>query len=94
MDQAGNASTGQGASDAATDDSATGSTDRNSKFLASVAASPDRSTVARKIDRIDAVIPEGTMIAGILETAINSDLPDKSAPSLATNIIRLMDGVS
>ncbi|WP_105385172.1 type IV secretion system protein VirB10 [Neorhizobium alkalisoli] len=49
--------------------------DRNSKFLASASAIGDRSAQARQIDRIDAMIPEGTLIPGILETAINSDLP-------------------
>lgn len=58
-----------------TDGEATGSTDSGSKFLASVSATQDRAAAARQIDRIDAMVPEGTMIAGILETAINSDLP-------------------
>lgn len=49
--------------------------DRNSKFLASASAIGDRSAKARQIGRIDAMIPEGTLIPGILETAINSDLP-------------------
>ncbi|MBY3101283.1 TrbI/VirB10 family protein [Rhizobium laguerreae] len=49
--------------------------DRNSKFLASASAIGDRSAKARRIDRIDAMIPEGTLIPGLLETAINSDLP-------------------
>jgi type IV secretion system protein VirB10 len=49
--------------------------DRNSKFLASASAIGDRSAKARQTDRIDAMIPEGTLIPGILETAINSDLP-------------------
>jgi len=49
--------------------------DRNSKFLATASSIGDRSAKARQIDRIDAMIPEGTLIPGILETAINSDLP-------------------
>ncbi|MFS8056326.1 type IV secretion system protein VirB10 [Rhizobium sp. BR 317] len=49
--------------------------DRSSKFLASASAIGDRSAKARQISRIDAMIPEGTLIPGILETAINSDLP-------------------
>ncbi|PSH55609.1 type IV secretion system protein VirB10 [Phyllobacterium sophorae] len=49
--------------------------DRNSRFLASASAIGDRSARARQIDRVDAMIPEGTLIPGILETAINSDLP-------------------
>jgi len=49
--------------------------DRNSKYLAATAGLADRSAKARQIERIDATIPEGTLIPGILETAINSDLP-------------------
>lgn len=49
--------------------------DRNSKFLSTASAIGDRSAKARRIGRIDAMIPEGTLIPGILETAINSDLP-------------------
>lgn len=49
--------------------------DRYSRFLASASAIGDRSAKARQIDRIDAMIPEGTLIPGILETAMNSDLP-------------------
>ncbi|MGR9398129.1 type IV secretion system protein VirB10 (plasmid) [Rhizobium leguminosarum] len=49
--------------------------DRDSKYLAAAAGLADRSAKARQIERIDAMIPEGTLIPGILETAINSDLP-------------------
>ena len=49
--------------------------DRNSKFLAAAASIGDRSAAAKKIRRIDALVPEGTLIPGILETAIVSDLP-------------------
>lgn len=49
--------------------------DRNSKYLAAAAGLADRSARARQIERIDAMIPEGTLIPGIIETAINSDLP-------------------
>lgn len=49
--------------------------DRNSKFLAAATGIGDRSAKARKIERIDALVPEGTLIPGILETAIVSDLP-------------------
>jgi type IV secretion system protein VirB10 len=49
--------------------------DRNSKFLATASTIGDRSAKARQIGRLDAMIPEGTLIPGILETAINSDLP-------------------
>ncbi|RUW47809.1 TrbI/VirB10 family protein [Mesorhizobium sp. M1A.F.Ca.ET.072.01.1.1] len=49
--------------------------DRNSKFLAAAISLGDRTAKARQIDRIDALVPEGTLIPGILETAIVSDLP-------------------
>ncbi|MBU2146989.1 MAG: type IV secretion system protein VirB10 [Alphaproteobacteria bacterium] len=49
--------------------------DRSSKFLAAAASIGDRSAKAKKIERIDAFVPEGTLIPGILETAIISDLP-------------------
>lgn len=49
--------------------------DRSSKFLAAASSIGDRGARARKIERIDALVPEGTLIPGILETAIVSDLP-------------------
>lgn len=55
--------------------SAVAGEDQNSKYLAAASAAGDRSAKATKIDRIDAVVPEGTLIPGILETAIVSDLP-------------------
>lgn len=49
--------------------------DSNSKFLAAASTMETRSAKATKIKRIDAVVPEGTLIPGILETSIVSDLP-------------------
>ena len=49
--------------------------DRNSQYLSAASGLGDRSAKARQIERIDAMIPEGTLIPGILETAIVSDLP-------------------
>ena len=49
--------------------------DRSSRFLAAASSIGDRSAKARKIERIDTLVPEGTLIPGILETAIVSDLP-------------------
>ncbi|WP_292058316.1 type IV secretion system protein VirB10, partial [Mesorhizobium sp.] len=46
-----------------------------SKFLAAASSLADRSAKAKQIKRIDALVPEGTLIPGILETAIVSDLP-------------------
>jgi len=49
--------------------------DPNRKFVASVAAQDVESVSATRNDRIDALIPQGTLIRGVLETAIQSDLP-------------------
>lgn len=49
--------------------------DQNSRYLAAASSSGNRSAKATKIERVDAVIPEGTLIPGILESAIVSDLP-------------------
>ncbi|MCC2609491.1 type IV secretion system protein VirB10 [Neorhizobium sp. Rsf11] len=49
--------------------------DRNSTYLNAASNLASRSAKARRIERIDAMITEGTLIPGILETAINSDLP-------------------
>lgn len=75
VDQArGGASGGFGEGGAASGSAVAGE-DQNSKYLAAASAAGDRSAKASKIDRIDAVVPEGTLIPGILETAIVSDLP-------------------
>lgn len=57
------------------DDPLVAGQDASSQFLARVSNTRDRGAQARQIDRIDAFIPEGTLIPAILETAINSDLP-------------------
>lgn len=49
--------------------------DRNSKYLNAASNLADRSAKVRQIERTDAMLLEGTLIPGILETAINSDLP-------------------
>lgn len=75
VDQArGGGSGGFGESGSASGSAVAGE-DQNSKYLAAASAAGDRSAKATKIDRIDAVVPEGTLIPGILETAIVSDLP-------------------
>lgn len=48
--------------------------DPNRRFLASVGSQDVETSVARRIERIDALVPQGTTIRGVLETAINSDL--------------------
>jgi type IV secretion system protein VirB10 len=74
LDQSVNA-TGNG--DAAADGSiaTVAGEDRASRYLGAASKLSDRGAAARKIARIDAMVPEGTLIPGILETAINSDLP-------------------
>lgn len=50
-------------------------TDANRNFLNQTAASGVEISRATKNDRTDALVAQGTMIRGILETAIQSDLP-------------------
>ncbi|QTG17414.1 conjugal transfer protein TrbI (plasmid) [Agrobacterium tumefaciens] len=49
--------------------------DKNSQYLSSASTIGDRAAKARPLNRLDALVPEGTLIPGILETAIVSDLP-------------------
>ncbi|MDE1992294.1 MAG: type IV secretion system protein VirB10 [Rhizobiaceae bacterium] len=49
--------------------------DPNRKFVAAVGAQDVETVKATRNDRIDALIPQGTLIRGVLETAIQSDLP-------------------
>ena len=60
--------------------------DRNSKFLAAAISRGDRTAQAGRIARIDAVVPEGTLIAGILETAIVSDLPGQISAVVSQDV--------
>jgi type IV secretion system protein VirB10 len=50
-------------------------TDSNRAFMARASAQDVETARATKNNRIDALIPQGTMIRGTLETAIQSDLP-------------------
>jgi type IV secretion system protein VirB10 len=50
-------------------------TDSNRAFMARVSSQDVETARATKNNRIDALIPQGTMIRGTLETAIQSDLP-------------------
>ena len=63
------------ATDAETNTSTVSGTDANSKFLATASTTADRSAKAKQLARLDALVPEGSLIPGILETAVNSDLP-------------------
>lgn len=75
VDQARGGAAGSFGEGGAASGSAVAGEDQNSKYLAAASAAGDRSAKATKINRIDAVVPEGTLIPGILETAIVSDLP-------------------
>jgi type IV secretion system protein VirB10 len=60
--------------------------DRSSKFLAAASSIGDRGAKAKKIERIDALVPEGTLIPGILETAIASDLPGQARAIVSQDV--------
>jgi type IV secretion system protein VirB10 len=49
--------------------------DANRRFLANASSQAVEVSRATRIARIDALVPQGTMIRGVLETAIQSDLP-------------------
>lgn len=49
--------------------------DPNRKFVAAIGAQDVETVRATRNDRIDALIPQGTLIRAVLETAIQSDLP-------------------
>jgi len=49
--------------------------DPNRRFLASAGSAGVETSVATRNNRTDALIAQGTMIRGVLETAIQSDLP-------------------
>ena len=49
--------------------------DPNRRFLASAGSAGVETSVATKNNRIDALIAQGTLIRGVLETALQSDLP-------------------
>ncbi|SDP91790.1 type IV secretion system protein VirB10 [Phyllobacterium sp. YR620] len=47
----------------------------NNQFLSALAAKPVEVATAEQTKRIDALVPQGTMIRGVLETAVQTDLP-------------------
>ncbi|MCP4561777.1 MAG: TrbI/VirB10 family protein [Bosea sp.] len=61
-------------------------TDPNRRFLASVASAGVEIAKATKNDRIDALIAQGTTIRGVLETAVQSDLPGMVRAVTAENV--------
>lgn len=50
-------------------------TNPNGQFLSAMAAKPVEIAKAEQNKRIDALVPQGTMIRGVLETAVQTDLP-------------------
>ena len=47
----------------------------NGQFLSAMATKPVEVAKAERTKRIDALVPQGTMIRGVLETAVQTDLP-------------------
>ncbi|OLP55796.1 conjugal transfer protein [Rhizobium rhizosphaerae] len=60
--------------------------DPNRRFAAVVSAQDVETVRANRNDRIDALIPQGTMIRGVLETAIQSDLPGMVRAVISTDV--------
>ncbi|ENN83817.1 Type IV secretion system protein virB10 (plasmid) [Rhizobium freirei PRF 81] len=60
--------------------------DPNRKFVAAVGAQDVETVKATRNDRIDALIPQGTLIRGVLETAIQSDLPGMVRAVISTDV--------
>ncbi|MHC1551050.1 type IV secretion system protein VirB10 [Phyllobacterium sp. K27] len=50
-------------------------TNPNSLLLGALSAKPVEVSIAERVKRIDALVPQGTMIRGVLETAVQTDLP-------------------
>ncbi|MGJ7042636.1 type IV secretory pathway VirB10-like protein [Shinella sp. BE166] len=64
--------------------------DANKAFLAQSEKQTAGIVKATRFDRTDALVAQGTMIRGFLETAINTDLPGMCAPSCARTSVRSM----
>lgn len=60
--------------------------DPNRRFLASVSAAGVEVSRATKNNRIDALVAQGTMIRGVLETAVQSDLPGMVRAVVTENV--------
>jgi type IV secretion system protein VirB10 len=69
-----------------TADIAAADDDPNRKFAAAVGAQDVETVKATRNDRIDALIPQGTLIRGVLETAIQSDLPGMVRAVISTDV--------
>lgn len=82
---------GFGASNDGTSAPTVAGSDSHSQFLASASAVSSKASIATKINRLDATVTEGTLIPGILETAIVSDLPGQIRAVTAADVYS-MDG--
>lgn len=71
---------GQGGANSSQED------DPNRRFLASVSAAGVEVARAAKNNRIDALVAQGTMIRGVLETAVQSDLPGMIRAVVTENV--------
>ena len=60
--------------------------DPNRRFVQSVGSQDVEKVAASRNDRIDALIPQGTLIRGVLETAIQSDLPGMVRAVISTDV--------
>jgi type IV secretion system protein VirB10 len=60
--------------------------DSNRRFLASVSAAGVEVSRATRNNRIDALVAQGTMIRGVLETAVQSDLPGMVRAVVTENV--------
>ncbi|MDF2119196.1 type IV secretion system protein VirB10 [Roseiarcaceae bacterium H3SJ34-1] len=60
--------------------------DPNRGFLASVSAAGVEVSRATKNNRIDALVAQGTMVRGVLETAVQSDLPGMVRAVVTENV--------
>lgn len=60
--------------------------DPNRKFVQSVGSQDVEMVTASRNDRIDALIPQGTLIRGVLATAIQSDLPGMVRAVTSTDV--------
>ncbi|OCJ22197.1 conjugal transfer protein [Agrobacterium sp. B131/95] len=60
--------------------------DPDRRFVQSVGSQDVETVTASRNDRIDALIPQGVLIRGVLETAIQSDLPGMVRAVISTDV--------
>jgi len=69
----------------------TASNDPNSQFFDSVTGGNIPTAKAVQLENLDKILPQGTVIKGVLETAVNSDLPGMMR-AIATEHVYSFDG--